>query len=302
VNTTVSDFRVGVAGTTNTNLIDHYAAVIKTTADYGVWGDELVGRGDKEKDFRFGFNGMEKDDDIKGDGNSYDFGARIYDPRLGRWLSLDKRMNDLPFATPYNYVLNNPNLFFDPDGNFLISVHERIIENAFKAAISIIQWFKNPYYPDANVLPTKLFHDGLVSGVGSPDRQSLLSDKFVTTFTQDVHSDNKNRSNMKGAWGRIKEREDAVFEHKWDAYALGFKLGRILHTVQDFYSHSNYVKLYSSFYKTENVKDFKLYEDAIKDGKFAAYLENNLKTGTYHTHASPGKGEGFPRRNELGSR
>ncbi len=31
--------------------------------------------------YRYGFNGMEKDDEISGSGNSYDFGARTYDPR-----------------------------------------------------------------------------------------------------------------------------------------------------------------------------------------------------------------------------
>jgi hypothetical protein len=35
-------------------------------------------------DYRYGFNGMEKDDEVKnGKGNSYDFGARMYDSRLG---------------------------------------------------------------------------------------------------------------------------------------------------------------------------------------------------------------------------
>ena len=40
--------------------------------------------------YRYGFNGQEKLDEIKGYGNSLDFGARIYDPRLGRFLSVDK--------------------------------------------------------------------------------------------------------------------------------------------------------------------------------------------------------------------
>jgi RHS repeat-associated protein len=39
--------------------------------------------------YRYGFNGKEKNNEISGEGNSYDFGARIYDPRLGRWLSTD---------------------------------------------------------------------------------------------------------------------------------------------------------------------------------------------------------------------
>lgn len=32
---------------------------------------------------------MEKDNEVKGSGNSLDFGARIYDSRLGKWLSTD---------------------------------------------------------------------------------------------------------------------------------------------------------------------------------------------------------------------
>ena len=41
------------------------------------------------ENYRWGFNGEETDNDVKGAGNSLDFGARIYDSRLGRWLSLD---------------------------------------------------------------------------------------------------------------------------------------------------------------------------------------------------------------------
>jgi RHS repeat-associated protein len=68
--------------------------------------------------YRFGFNGMEKDDDIKGDGNSLDFGARIYDSRLGRWLAMDKLFIKTPDYSPYNYCFNNPLFYSDPDGNF----------------------------------------------------------------------------------------------------------------------------------------------------------------------------------------
>jgi RHS repeat-associated protein len=66
--------------------------------------------------YRYGFNGKEKDDEIKGGGNSYDFGARIYDSRLGRFLSVDPRTNDFPFMTPYCYAANNPIRLTDEDG------------------------------------------------------------------------------------------------------------------------------------------------------------------------------------------
>ncbi len=60
---------------------------------------------------------MEGDGEIKGDGNSYDFGARMYDPRIGRWLSLDPLAKKYPEMSPYAGIGNNPILMVDPDGN-----------------------------------------------------------------------------------------------------------------------------------------------------------------------------------------
>jgi RHS repeat-associated protein len=68
-------------------------------------------------DYRFGFNGMEVDDEVKGDNNSLDFGARIYDPRIGRFLSLDPKWKSFPFMSPYVFAGNNPLRFIDKEGN-----------------------------------------------------------------------------------------------------------------------------------------------------------------------------------------
>ncbi|WP_324692325.1 RHS repeat-associated core domain-containing protein, partial [Flavobacterium cheonhonense] len=67
--------------------------------------------------YRYGFNGMEKDDEIKGEGNSYDFGARMLDPRVGRWFAPDLKFSLQPSWSPYKAFFDNPNLFIDPDGN-----------------------------------------------------------------------------------------------------------------------------------------------------------------------------------------
>ena len=56
--------------------------------------------------YRFGFNSKERDDDIKGDGNSIAFEARIYDPRLGKFLSIDPLTARYPWNTPYSYAEN----------------------------------------------------------------------------------------------------------------------------------------------------------------------------------------------------
>lgn len=64
----------------------------------------------------FGYNGAEKDNEVKGVGNSLDFGERIYDPRIGVWLSLDPLQAKYPAWSPYHFSLNNPILLKDPDG------------------------------------------------------------------------------------------------------------------------------------------------------------------------------------------
>ncbi|OYU93134.1 MAG: hypothetical protein CFE21_21685 [Bacteroidetes bacterium B1(2017)] len=73
--------------------------------------------------YYFHFNGQEKDDEIKGDGNDLDFGARVYDAMLGRWLSLDPLTKKYPGLSPYNFSINNPIAFIDPDGRSPIYVN-----------------------------------------------------------------------------------------------------------------------------------------------------------------------------------
>ncbi|MBL0095414.1 MAG: hypothetical protein IPP46_02170 [Bacteroidetes bacterium] len=70
----------------------------------------------RENGYRFGFNGKEKDDEVKGVGNSLDFGARIYDSRLGRWLSVDPLHKKYPNISPYVFCANNPIIYIDKDG------------------------------------------------------------------------------------------------------------------------------------------------------------------------------------------
>ncbi len=74
------------------------------------------GRNFNSSEYRFGFNGKESDDELKGTKNSYDFGARIYDPRIGSFLSIDPLWKIFPYQSPYVFALNNPIRFIDIDG------------------------------------------------------------------------------------------------------------------------------------------------------------------------------------------
>jgi RHS repeat-associated protein len=58
---------------------------------------------------------MEKDDEHSQ--GRYDFGARVYDSRLGRWLAVDGLVGKYPSLSPYTYVRNIPIRYIDSDGN-----------------------------------------------------------------------------------------------------------------------------------------------------------------------------------------
>ncbi|WP_039135644.1 RHS repeat-associated core domain-containing protein, partial [Flavihumibacter sp. ZG627] len=53
---------------------------------------------------------------VKGEGNQQDYGMRIYDPRIGKFLSVDPLTNQFGFLTPYQYAGNTPIRAIDKDG------------------------------------------------------------------------------------------------------------------------------------------------------------------------------------------
>jgi len=66
--------------------------------------------------YRFGFNGKEGDSEIKGQHNCLNLGARIYDPRLGKFFSGDPKESRYAWQSPYVYYLNSPIKFIDFNG------------------------------------------------------------------------------------------------------------------------------------------------------------------------------------------
>jgi RHS repeat-associated protein len=66
--------------------------------------------------YLFDFYGKENDNEVQGVGNIYDYGFRIYNPRLGKFLSIDPLTKSYPWYTPYQFAGNTPAQAIDLDG------------------------------------------------------------------------------------------------------------------------------------------------------------------------------------------
>jgi RHS repeat-associated protein len=122
--------------------MDESGAVVEAT-DYYPFGLRMPGRSylNGVPHAKEGLTGKETDSES---GFIY-FGARYYDPAIGRFLSFDPLTQQFPEWSPYVYSFNNPVNYFDPDGlagltakkrQFYKSVGKNIITAASEKGIS----------------------------------------------------------------------------------------------------------------------------------------------------------------------
>lgn len=93
-------------------------AEVNRIRDYYPYGMQMPGRNGTISggEYRYAFNGMETDKEVSGQGNSYTTQFRQYDPRLGRWKSLDPLAGKFPGMSPFVAFNDNPLYFTDPLG------------------------------------------------------------------------------------------------------------------------------------------------------------------------------------------
>ena len=106
----ISDRKKGM-GSVNGNYA-YFDAVTLTATDYFPFGMAMPSRTFNTEGYRYGFNGKEND----GEWAKQDYGARISDPRIARFLSLDPLTKSYPWYTPYQFGGNTPIQAVDLDG------------------------------------------------------------------------------------------------------------------------------------------------------------------------------------------
>ncbi len=109
---TITDKKEGVS--TNGTTIDNFIAEVSSANDYYPFGMGMPDRKFSTDKCRYGFNGKENDKEF-GEGMQ-DYGMRINDNRLGRFLSVDPLTKKYPHYTPYQFAGNKPVNHIDLDG------------------------------------------------------------------------------------------------------------------------------------------------------------------------------------------
>jgi RHS repeat-associated protein len=133
----------------------------------------------------FKYNSRELQNQEFSDGaglEEYDFIGRHYDPQIGRWHNIDTKAGSLPQHSPYEYCINNPVLFVDPDGQFPYPIHIR----SFAPFVTFGEILGIPgfgFAGDNRGWSTKLGAGEVKGGVTSRMQQTFIIDPSQKSIT-----------------------------------------------------------------------------------------------------------------------
>ncbi|PWV56171.1 RHS repeat domain-containing protein [Chitinophaga sp. S165] len=164
---------------TDSTSISYFEPDMISTQEYYAFGMAMPGRGSNSNKYRYGFNGKENDNEIKGDGNQQDYGFRIYDPRLGRFLSTDPLTKSYPWYTPYQFAGNRPVNSIDLDGLEEFSSYESYKQSFGDKAMAEDKWDGS----DGAWLASDREND--VSGRWSKAMEAITANEWTDRFRSD---------------------------------------------------------------------------------------------------------------------
>ncbi|PSL24015.1 RHS repeat-associated core domain-containing protein, partial [Chitinophaga ginsengisoli] len=128
------------------------------------------------------------DNEVKGEGNQQDYGMRVYDPRLGKFLSVDPLTKSYPELTPYQFASNNPIFNIDLDGAEGTGGAAKVIETGGKTALRVAA--KNGVIQGAKIVSMQAVEKAVESpgfwkslGFGLGRIGSAVGGAIIWTFT-----------------------------------------------------------------------------------------------------------------------
>lgn len=145
-------------------------------SDYYPFGMQVPTRHGQSDSYRYGFQGQEKDDEIKGEGNSINFKYRMHDPRIGRFFAVDPLSAKFAWNSPYAFSENRVMDGIELEGAEHLNVH---VYKVFKGAGGKYETFQQ--------MNSTQFNVGSWSGTKSQNQYNIYgTDGMVSAiFTGD---------------------------------------------------------------------------------------------------------------------
>lgn len=114
----VSDKKIPMFNTENlpSSGLKTFNADVLSYSDYYPFGMLVPNRHADSKDYRYGFQGQEMDNELKGEGNSLNYTFRMHDPRVGRFFAVDPLTGKYPWNSPYAFSENSVIAYVELEG------------------------------------------------------------------------------------------------------------------------------------------------------------------------------------------
>ena len=150
------------------------------------FGSLVPNRHKSTDDYRYGFQGQEKDNEIKGEGNSLNYTFRMHDPRVGRFFAIDPLFKTYSYNSPYAFSENRVIDGIDLEGSeFKITTMRNMETGLYETKVTFDEKIK------FGVIKSQLFVYGSLYANG-PNETTMVTDlKFPIKHGVQVGSINQ---------------------------------------------------------------------------------------------------------------
>ncbi len=144
----------------NSTSVTQFNPDVLSFSDYYPFGMLVPNRHGSSDSYRYGFQGQEKDDELKGEGNSLNYTFRMHDPRVGRFFSTDPLEAKYSWNSPYAFSENNVMDAIDLEGAEKFSFKVHMAMNNGNPALGVVS-FVDDWYDDKAKSNVNAFGRGL---------------------------------------------------------------------------------------------------------------------------------------------